>query len=104
VEFENVEENLRQSFRALAFDRPAGDIREIAGISIASSGAEFQMFNAAFLSGPVGSVDEMERRIVAAQVHFRARGLGCPASGHVRRAPAAAAPGASADRDSARRG
>ena len=76
MEFENVEENLRQSFRALAFDRPAGDIREIAGISIASSGAQFQMFNAAFLSGPVGSVDEMERRIVAAQVHFRARGLG----------------------------
>jgi GNAT superfamily N-acetyltransferase len=75
VEFENVEENLRQSFRALAFDRPAGDIREIAGISIASSGAEFQMFNAAFLSGRVGSVEEMERRIEVARVHFRARGL-----------------------------
>jgi GNAT superfamily N-acetyltransferase len=75
VEFENVEGNLRQSFRALAFDRPAGDVREIAGISIASAGAEFQMFNAAFLSSPVGSVEEMERRIASAGVHFRARGL-----------------------------
>ena len=75
MEFENVEENLRQSFRALAFDRPAGDVREIAGISIASAGSEFQMFNAAFLSSPVGSVEDLERRIATAQVHFRARGL-----------------------------
>jgi GNAT superfamily N-acetyltransferase len=76
VEFENVEENLRQSFRALAFGRPEGDVREIAGISIASSGSEFQMFNAAFLSCPVGSMEDLDRRIATAQVHFRARGLG----------------------------
>lgn len=75
MEFENVEQNLRHSFRALAADRPAGDVREIAGISIASAGTSFQMFNAAFLSGPVGSAEDLERRIATARVHFRARGL-----------------------------
>jgi ribosomal protein S18 acetylase RimI-like enzyme len=75
VQFQNVEQNLRESFRALAWDRPAGDIREISGVSIASAGTSFQMFNAAFLSCPVGSPEDLERRIATARVHFRARGL-----------------------------
>jgi ribosomal protein S18 acetylase RimI-like enzyme len=75
VQFHKVEQNLRESFRALASDRPAGDIREIAGVSIASAGTSFQMFNAAFLSCPVGSSEDLERRIATAKVHFRARGL-----------------------------
>jgi ribosomal protein S18 acetylase RimI-like enzyme len=75
VAFDNVEQNLRYSFRALAVDRPSGDVREIAGVSIASAGTSFQMFNAAFLSGPVVSADDLQRRIAAAGVHFRARGL-----------------------------
>lgn len=45
------------------------------GISIASAGVTFQMFNAAFLAGPVGSDTELARRITQAAVHFRARGL-----------------------------
>jgi ribosomal protein S18 acetylase RimI-like enzyme len=75
VHFQKVEQNLRESFRALASDRPAGDIREISGVSIASAGTSFQMFNAAFLSCPVGSPEDLERRIATAKVHFRARGL-----------------------------
>ena len=75
MQFQNVEQNLRESFRALATDRPAGDIREISGVSIASAGTSFQMFNAAFLSCPVGSPEDLERRIATARVHFRARGL-----------------------------
>ncbi len=73
--FERVEENLRHSFRVLAMDRPGSDVREIAGVSIAASGTSFQMFNAAFLSCPVGSPEELDRRIAMARVHFRARGL-----------------------------
>ena len=75
MEFEDVEANLRHSFRALALDRPGGDVREIAGVSIAASGAAFQMFNAAFLSCAVSSPEDLDRRIAMARVHFRARGL-----------------------------
>ena len=75
MQFQNVEQNLRYSFQALAADRPSGEVREIAGISIASAGTSFQMFNAAFLSGPVSSPEDLERRIATARVHFRARGL-----------------------------
>lgn len=75
MEFNKVEENLRHSFRALAADRPCGDVREIAGVSIASAGTAFQMFNAAFLANLVDDADDLERRIVTARVHFQARGL-----------------------------
>jgi ribosomal protein S18 acetylase RimI-like enzyme len=75
LEFSTVEENLRYSFRVLAADRPRGEVREIAGVSIAAAGTPFQMFNAAFLAGPVSSQEDLERRIAAAQVHFRVRGL-----------------------------
>jgi GNAT superfamily N-acetyltransferase len=75
VEIDNVEKNLRYSFRALAADRPSGDIREIAGVSIASAGTSFQMFNAAFLADPVADAADLERRVVTARVHFEARGL-----------------------------
>jgi ribosomal protein S18 acetylase RimI-like enzyme len=70
-----VEENLRHSFRTLASDRPSGDVREIAGVSIASAGTSFQMFNAAFLSTTVAGAEDLERRVVTAQVHFGARRL-----------------------------
>ena len=75
MEFNNVEENLRESFRALAADRPAGDVREMAGISIASAGTAFQMFNAAFLSSAVRDSEDLDRRLTSARVHFQARGL-----------------------------
>jgi GNAT superfamily N-acetyltransferase len=75
VDFRTVEENLRESFRALAVDRPAGEIREVGGVSIAAAGTYFQMFNAAFLSCPVGDADDLERRALTARVHFRQRNL-----------------------------
>ncbi|MBK9170906.1 MAG: GNAT family N-acetyltransferase [Bryobacterales bacterium] len=69
-----VDLNLRECFRTIARDRPTADVREIGGVSIASAGAEFQMFNAAFLGSPiVGGAAELERRIATASVHFRAR-------------------------------
>lgn len=76
MSFYTVEENLRHSFRLLASSRAGGEVREAPGVTIASAGVAFQMFNAAFLSSPVEGDRELERRIVTARVHFGARGLG----------------------------
>lgn len=75
TEFEALEANLRQSFRVLAEGRPRADIAELEGVSIASLGAAFQMFNAAFLSAPVASCEDLESRIRSAHDVFAARGL-----------------------------
>jgi GNAT superfamily N-acetyltransferase len=75
VDFQPVEANLRASFRILASGRPKGDLRELGGVSIASAGVTFQMFNAAFLAAPVPSDLEMERRLMIAATHFDQRGL-----------------------------
>lgn len=75
MDFRPVEANLRDSFRVLALYRPAGEVREYPGVSIASAGVAFQMFNAAFLSAPVASETELERRVVQAATHFGVREL-----------------------------
>jgi ribosomal protein S18 acetylase RimI-like enzyme len=75
VTFQNVADNLRESFRVIAASRGAGELRELHGVSIASSGVTFQMFNAAFLSEPVASDAELTQRIMLPMVHFDARGL-----------------------------
>jgi ribosomal protein S18 acetylase RimI-like enzyme len=74
VEFQLVADNLRESFRAIASSRTAGELRELHGVSIASAGVTFQMFNTAFLSGPVASEAELKQRILQPIVHFDARG------------------------------
>ena len=73
--FESVAVNLRESFRIIAASRSAGELRELPGVSLASAGTTFQMFNAAFLSSPVESDVELARRVVLPSVHFDARGL-----------------------------
>jgi ribosomal protein S18 acetylase RimI-like enzyme len=75
VDFQAVADNLRESFRAIAASRVPGEIRELRGVSIASAGVTFQMFNSAFLSAPVESEAELARRIMLPSVHFNARGL-----------------------------
>lgn len=75
VEFHLVERNLRESFRVLAENRERGETIELPGVSIASAGVRFQMFNAAFLSAPVATVAELDDRLHAAEAHFRARGM-----------------------------
>ena len=74
MEFQHVADNLRESFRTIAAARAGGEVRELHGVSIASAGVTFQMFNAAFLSGPVESEAELKQRILLANVHFNARG------------------------------
>lgn len=46
---------------------------ELAGVSIASLGVMFQMFNAAFLSGPVATPAALEERLQMARKHFDER-------------------------------
>ncbi len=70
MDFHSVEQNLRQSFRILAGARERADVREVDGLSIASLGATFQMFNAAFLSSYVEDEADLERRIATASLHF----------------------------------
>jgi ribosomal protein S18 acetylase RimI-like enzyme len=72
--FRRVEQNLRQSFRVLAAGRAGADVAELPGVSLASLGAAFQMFNAAFLSQPIESLTELERRLETMRTHFEARG------------------------------
>jgi len=74
MDFESVAANLRESFRVVAVHRKAGEVHEMEGVSIASAGVTFQMFNAAFLSAPVISENQMDLRAAQAAVHFAARG------------------------------
>lgn len=74
-EFEALEANLRQSFRILAETRPRADIAELDGVSIASLGATFQMFNAAFLNRHVPAPDDLEERLNRARAFFLSRAL-----------------------------
>jgi ribosomal protein S18 acetylase RimI-like enzyme len=74
VEFQLVAENLRESFRTIAASRAAGELRELPGVSIASAGVTFQMFNTAFLSGPVANETELKQRIRLPVAHFDQRG------------------------------
>jgi GNAT superfamily N-acetyltransferase len=72
---EDVAGNLRESFRAIASSRTPGEVRELAGVSIASAGVTFQMFNAAFLSAKVATEADLAQRILLASLHFGNRGL-----------------------------
>jgi len=75
VSFPLVANNLRESFRVVAASRAVGEVRELHGASIASAGATFQMFNAAFLAQPVSTEPELVQRILLPSVHFQSRGL-----------------------------
>lgn len=74
ISFECVANNLRQSFRVLAEGRESGGVTELPGVSIASLGASFQMFNAAFLSAPVETEAALNQRLGMARDYFLARG------------------------------
>jgi ribosomal protein S18 acetylase RimI-like enzyme len=75
ADFEYVANNLRESFRVIAAARTKGEVCEFPGVSIASAGVTFQMFNSAFLSTHAGSEAEMKQRILLPNRHFNDRGL-----------------------------
>src|SRR5206468_3652060 len=55
---------------------PNGEIREVAGVVLASSGIDYSVFNSVMFTSPVESIQDLQTRITHAQVHFKARGLG----------------------------
>jgi ribosomal protein S18 acetylase RimI-like enzyme len=71
-----VEANLRESMRAYSVVTSAGESRHYPGITIASSGLDFSVFNSLMLTAPVESDVELERRLTTGAVHFAARGIG----------------------------
>jgi GNAT superfamily N-acetyltransferase len=75
MSFRDVSDNLRESFRVLADGRPGAEVLELPGISIASLGVSFQMFNAAFVSAQVETQSALEERLRTARSYFDARGL-----------------------------
>jgi GNAT superfamily N-acetyltransferase len=75
MSFRDVADNLRESFRVLADGRTGAEVLELPGISIASLGVMFQMFNAAFVSAPVDTQAELEERLRTARSYFDSRGL-----------------------------
>jgi GNAT superfamily N-acetyltransferase len=68
--FHCVADNLRQSFRALADGKPRAAVVELPGVSIASLGVTFQMFNAAFPSASLDTQAALEGRLRSAKAHF----------------------------------
>lgn len=75
MSFHHVADNLRQSFRALANGKPGASVIELPGVSIASLGVTFQMFNSAFLSERVETRAALEDRLRAAKDYFDSRAL-----------------------------
>lgn len=73
--FQCVANNLRESFRVLAEGRPRGRVLELPGVSIASLGVTFQMFNAAFLSEALESEAVLQERLHRAKDFFASEGL-----------------------------
>jgi GNAT superfamily N-acetyltransferase len=73
--FHCLADNLRQSFRLLAGGKPRGTVVELPGVSIASLGVAFQMFNAAFPSQPIDSQAELEFRLQTARDYFQSQNL-----------------------------
>ncbi len=74
--FHEIDANLRHTLCLLASHQAEGEIREMHGVTLASAGVRFAMFNAALISAPVNAANGgLERRIALAAVHFQARGL-----------------------------
>lgn len=73
MDFHPIESNLRESFRSLAPGRPKADVAELPGLTIASLGVGFQMFNAGFLSEAVPNKDRLAQKVELARLRFDSR-------------------------------
>ncbi len=74
--FETVERNLREAMQCYACCSPQGEVRQVAGAVIASSGIDYSVFNSLMFTSHVETVAELDAGIAHAEVHFKARGLG----------------------------
>jgi ribosomal protein S18 acetylase RimI-like enzyme len=74
--YDIVERNLRNAMQCYAFCTPEGEIRDVDGVVIASSGIDYSVFNSAMFTNPVENVADLEARLTRAEVFFNTRGLG----------------------------
>ena len=75
VDYRPVEANLRAAMRCYARVSPQGEARDYPGLSVAWSGLDTAVFNSALLNQPA-SVEELQRLLAMAEVHFRQRKVG----------------------------
>ena len=76
MDFAVVDANLRHMMRFFSRASETGEVREMAGVSIISSGIDYGVMNSAMLTSPVtGGQVELDRRIAIPEVHFQMRGL-----------------------------
>lgn len=75
-DFRSVEKNLRAAMRLFSLVSPAGEVRDLPGVTIVSTGLNHAMFNSAMLTAPApDGHGDLDRRLMIAKVHFDARGL-----------------------------
>jgi ribosomal protein S18 acetylase RimI-like enzyme len=73
--FELVRRNLHHTMRCFARATPECSVREMPGLLITDAAVESPVFNAAFLTAPIGDDPvELDRRVAMAKVYFDARG------------------------------
>jgi len=73
---QSVDENLREAMRCYSYVCADGEVRQLPGISIASSGINFSVFNSVMFTSRVDDLDDLERRVNLGEIHFTARRLG----------------------------
>ena len=73
--FAAMEENVRATLAVFARAHRDGETRDLPGVSLASSGLQFSMFNSAVLTAPVATMQELEERICTAAKFFDERRL-----------------------------
>jgi GNAT superfamily N-acetyltransferase len=76
TEFEAIGHNLRHCMSAFALATGTGEIRELPGLTIISSGLPAALMNGALLASPCpADQKELERRIQSAAEYYGSRGL-----------------------------
>jgi len=73
--FQAMEENLRATLGVFGRARPDGEVRQFPGLAVVCSGVRFSTFNAALLTSPVETAEELRSRVEPAAGYFRRRDL-----------------------------
>lgn len=74
--FQAVEENLREAMRCYSFVCDDGDVGQLPGVSITSSGVNFSVFNSVMFTSEIEDMNDLERRVNLGEIWFTQRALG----------------------------
>ncbi len=75
VDFQVLEENLRATLSVFSRARQEGEIRHYPGITAICAAVPFSTFNAALLTAPATTPNELRQRIELVALYFRHRGF-----------------------------